>query len=335
MQTLDIAGFIAACAAPGAPPCDFISTHLYPTDPQCQKGAGAEDPDCFAHTVLAAQKLAAAASKPFFITEYNDGLGTTSRDDSSAAAFVIRNVGLLSALDVWSWWTFSDVFEEGWMRSPPFHNGYGLCTVHGTRKPAWRAFEMLMGAGDKRLPVSGFVSPADGNATVSVLATRSAASEGLGLQLHVANFRRVGQVTHYRCDTNSSQCVVDPKGSYTDPSLCAAQCGKGRAFAAPRPPPLADCPARNVTLTLTHTAAEGAELPSEVDAYRIDDAHANPQAAWKAMGSPVYPTPAQLEALDLASKVTADSRVAVRRLSPTSSSLSFDMPPYSVLHLTL
>ena len=63
---------------------------------------------------------------PFLVCRYNNGLGATSRDDASAAAFVFRTVGLLEgALDMLSWWTFSDVFEESWMLSTPFHNGYG------------------------------------------------------------------------------------------------------------------------------------------------------------------------------------------------------------------
>ena len=99
----------------------------YPTDPQCQTADTKARPDCFAEMVLAAQSHAAAADPPlpFFITEYNNGLGATSRDDASAAAFVFRAVGQLEALDMLSWWTFSDVFEESWMLSAPFHNGYG------------------------------------------------------------------------------------------------------------------------------------------------------------------------------------------------------------------
>ena len=38
MQTLDVDGFITACAD-GQIPMDFVSTHFYPTDPQCQAGA--------------------------------------------------------------------------------------------------------------------------------------------------------------------------------------------------------------------------------------------------------------------------------------------------------
>lgn len=65
-------------------------------------------PDCFAELVLAAQQVAAAHEKPFFLTEYNSGLGGTNRDDASGAAFLFRNVGLLQKLDMWSWWTFTD-----------------------------------------------------------------------------------------------------------------------------------------------------------------------------------------------------------------------------------
>lgn len=115
MQTLDVGEFIDACDHGGIP-MDFVSTHFYPTDPQCQSGTARDDPDCFATKVLAAQRLAAKAKVPFFITEcgtrsnlphrvvhrgamrgrryrYNNGLGHTSRDDASAAAFVFRHVG--------------------------------------------------------------------------------------------------------------------------------------------------------------------------------------------------------------------------------------------------
>jgi hypothetical protein len=36
-------------------------------------------------------------------------------DTSYAAAFLIRNIPLLTGLDVLSYWTFSDIFEESWL----------------------------------------------------------------------------------------------------------------------------------------------------------------------------------------------------------------------------
>lgn len=73
-------------------------------------------------------------------------------------------------------------------------------TVNDVRKPAWRAFEFLMNAGDERLPVSGFVSPVDENSTVSVLAIRNSSTakgESLGVNIYVANYHRLGNVN--RC----------------------------------------------------------------------------------------------------------------------------------------
>eukprot|EP00040_Diaphanoeca_grandis_P040322 m.261685 g.261685 ORF g.261685 m.261685 type:complete len:576 (-) comp42806_c0_seq1:143-1870(-) len=336
MQTLDVADFIAACNNQSNPvPVDFISTHFYPTDPQCTSGAGQNDPDCFAHTVLAAQKLAKKADLPFFITEYNDGLGASSRDDSSAAAFVIRHMGLMQDLDMFSWWTFSDVFEEGWMRAEPFHNGYGMMTMHGVRKPTWRAFEMLMGAGAERVPVTGMVSPVDDNATVSVLATLGESD----LQIFVANYHRLGAVEHYKCNEATKQCTVDPTGTYTDPSLCGENCvkyGGDSKRRVPSPRSVGDCPSQNVTITIVHTAEQGKVLHMQGDAQglRIDEDHANPQQAWIDMGSPSYPTPAQIVTLNAAS-VIKPTPIHITAISPTSSSLSFNMPPFSVLHITL
>ena len=108
MQMLWVPDFIAACkgnATSPPMPVDFVSSHLYPTDPECQTDAATKDPDCFAHLILAAQKQAEDAGLPFLVTEYNDGLGRTSRDDTTASSFVFRNIGLLGKVDMLSWWT--------------------------------------------------------------------------------------------------------------------------------------------------------------------------------------------------------------------------------------
>ena len=102
-----------------------------------------------------AAAYAATANIPFFLTEYKDGLqggpgygqGGSHADKAYAAAFAVRNIALLADKNVslYSWWTFSDVFEEGWLTGKPFNGVYGLKTVQGIAKPAWRAFEFLNG----------------------------------------------------------------------------------------------------------------------------------------------------------------------------------------------
>jgi len=337
MQTLDVDAFIKAVHSKSEPiPVDFVSTHFYPTDPQCQTKTTKTDPDCFAHTVLAAQRLASDAGLPFFITEYNNGLGGTSRDDSSAAAFVFRHMALMEKLDMFSWWTFSDVFEEGWMQSDPFHNGYGMMTVHGVRKPVWRAFEMLAGAGNFRIPVSGFVSPADGNSDISVLATTNKdlnLDSKVDLQLFVANYHRLGNPLRYKCDAATSKCVEDAGGSFTDEALCNANCGQDASLVQSEQSPVYESISQNVTLIISH--AEGIAIPSTVTAYRIDADHANPMAKWSELGKPKYPTKLQIEEMASASEVGNGEEVHVQRVNATASSLSFLMPPNSAMHLSM
>ena len=41
----------------------------------------------------------------------------------------------------YSYWTFSDIFEENYFASLPFHGGFGLLNIHGIPKPAYRAFQ--------------------------------------------------------------------------------------------------------------------------------------------------------------------------------------------------
>ena len=64
-------------------------------------------------------------------------------DDPYAAAFIVKTVleanGLVQG---YSYWTFSDIFEENYFPSVPFHGGFGLLNIHGIAKPSYRAFEI-------------------------------------------------------------------------------------------------------------------------------------------------------------------------------------------------
>ena len=79
----------------------------------------------------------------------------------------------------YSYWTFSDIFEESYFPSVPFHGGFGLLTLHGIPKPAYRAFELLHEIGTELLPVTGSHATVDcwavrGAGTVTVLLTNFA-----------------------------------------------------------------------------------------------------------------------------------------------------------------
>ncbi|MDQ2926089.1 MAG: beta-xylosidase, partial [Acidobacteriota bacterium] len=55
----------------------------------------------------------------------------------------------------YSYWTFSDIFEENYMPATAFQGGFGLLTLQGVAKPSYRAFELLHRLGVDELPVQG------------------------------------------------------------------------------------------------------------------------------------------------------------------------------------
>ena len=57
-------------------------------------------------------------------------------------------------VDIMSYWTFSDVFEEQGPVKQPFYGGYGLIAAGGIPKPAFDAFELLHQLGDERIASS-------------------------------------------------------------------------------------------------------------------------------------------------------------------------------------
>ena len=60
-------------------------------------------------------------------------------DEPYAAAFVAKTA--LEASDLvqgYSFWTLSDILEENYFPSVPFHGGFGLLNLHGIACVAWR-----------------------------------------------------------------------------------------------------------------------------------------------------------------------------------------------------
>ncbi len=156
-----IAEFLAYCRQHGAP-VDFVSTHHYPSD-----ALGNEGDDTGAQ--LAANRRSAlreqaqdtfcrAAGKPVYYTEWNASSNPRDRchDESYAAAYIVKTVLEANGLvEAYSFWTFSDLFEENYFPSVPFHGGFGLLNLHGIAKPAYRAYELLHALGSEQLLVDG------------------------------------------------------------------------------------------------------------------------------------------------------------------------------------
>eukprot|EP01006_Ploeotia_vitrea_P032182 TRINITY_DN64443_c0_g1_i1.p1 TRINITY_DN64443_c0_g1~~TRINITY_DN64443_c0_g1_i1.p1 ORF type:complete len:488 (+),score=36.52 TRINITY_DN64443_c0_g1_i1:117-1466(+) len=140
--------FFAEAKKWGAP-VDFVSSHLYPTDPNCTHTHSSL---CWANLINEACSVASKHGVPFLLTEFNAGLQSPLLYSSYSSAFLIANLPHVQCADTLSWWAFSDIFEEGGQRTAPFEGtNYGVQTRRGFKKPSYRGFELLHVSHDKRL----------------------------------------------------------------------------------------------------------------------------------------------------------------------------------------
>ncbi|MEP6743478.1 MAG: beta-xylosidase [bacterium] len=143
-------------------PLDFISTHHYPTDAFGKPEDNTEiQLSKSRRGVLREQALDTrrqARELPLYYTEWNSSSNPrdTLHDAPYAAAFITKSVmDVAGIVDAYSFWTFSDIFEENYFPSIPFHGGFGLLNLHGIAKPTYRAFQLLHRLGTMQLLVDG------------------------------------------------------------------------------------------------------------------------------------------------------------------------------------
>jgi xylan 1,4-beta-xylosidase len=230
-------------------PGDFISTHHYPTDAFGVEGDDTETQLSKSRRSIlrdqAQNTRRRARGKPVYYTEWNASSNPRDplHDEPYAAAFVTKTVMEAHGLvEGYSFWTFTDIFEENYFPSVPFHGGFGLLTLHGIPKPTYRAFELVHHLGTEQLLVDG------SHDTVDAWVIRKEHALTVLLTNH----------------------------------------------ALPRHP----INTEHVQITLSHA-------PTKCDAYveRIDEAHANPRAAWCKMGEPAYLSASEVDILTEASRV--------------------------------
>lgn len=158
-------------------PVDFVSTHHYPTD--VILGYGVEDSHNFFSpkegesqeefqerkkdwhkqlwenvdrgvvTEMTKKAVREASGLPVYYTEWNSLAGLES-DGPFGSSFILKTI--MDGVDLvegYSYWTFTDIFEEGGMPYGEFHGGFGLLTLHGVAKTTYRAFELLNRLGEE------------------------------------------------------------------------------------------------------------------------------------------------------------------------------------------
>ena len=234
-------------------PVDFVSSHGYDDEPTLRligKDLDAtlpeEDHTCAAVQHVREQIDASATPKlPLLWTEWNVPGANELRDTpyvGPALAEAIRTCD--GHVDQLSFWTFSDVFEEGGPAQRPFIGQFGLRAMYGINKPSFYDFALLHKLGNERL-----ASPAE-----NVLATKlQDGSLALALWNPVKN---------------------EKSG-----------------------------PATSVMLELTGVAKN-----APVTVERVDEDHGNALKSYKAMGSPQYPKPAQIERMNRESALPPPER---------------------------
>jgi xylan 1,4-beta-xylosidase len=168
-------------------------------------------------------------------------------------------------VDLMSYWSFSDVFEEQGVVQKPFYGGYGLIAAGGIPKPAFNAFKLLHQLGDQRVEVN----------SDSVLATRM--PDG-SLIVAVWNYSP------------------------------AEQPG----------------PSRSITLKFKGIQAKEAWIST------ADPEHGDVHPAYEKMGSPQYPTSAQLDELRKAAILSAPVKQEL-----TNGELTLTLPTYGLAMIRL
>ena len=130
---------------------DFVTTHVYPDDPQdivFEKGVHYPFEEVIPRA-LAKLKGEIASSKfpqlPLYITEWS----------SQNPAFIAHTVkGSVGLADVMSYWTFDSVYEELGIPKTFMNTSFGLIGLRGVPRPSFHTFALLHKLGDSEISVS-------------------------------------------------------------------------------------------------------------------------------------------------------------------------------------
>jgi xylan 1,4-beta-xylosidase len=151
--------FIQHCTDKNVP-VDFVSSHVYGNDLSQDVFGTKEDiprDKMVCRAVDKVHRQIKASSKPnlpliwseFNASYKNEPDVTDSTYMGPWMADTIRQCDGL--VDIMSYWTFSDVFEEQGVVKTPFYGGFGLLAEDSIPKPAFNAFKLFHSLGDQRL----------------------------------------------------------------------------------------------------------------------------------------------------------------------------------------
>lgn len=279
---------------------DFVSSHLYPTDPFIDPGR-----DGFAAAVANAaeevrQAVADSTNGPFdvpplLLTEFNCGLGIKCADAPYAGSFLAHNA-LMSqrtkqSVPLESYWTFSDIFEEQGQEGSEFSQAFGMQSIHGVPKPVYRVLQLI-----RRLHKTSFSVKRSTNSIgspIDVMYTK----EDNHVEIMVAN--------HPNVTANISAINLAQIAGQQVPGT------------------------KTVVLSIE---SDGGFIPDVVELRRVGSTHANALALFSKLGSPEYPDAGMLAALQKASEVIVEKYPT--KPTATGFDICLDMEMYSVASIS-
>jgi xylan 1,4-beta-xylosidase len=146
-------------------PVDFVSTHGYADDTVEDLLGTYENIPMRDRVCRAIQKVhgeihaSALPSLPLLWTEWNvpSYAALDARDNWYVGPALARDISQCDgSVDLMSWWTFDDVFEEDGVTREPFGGSFGLIAAGRIKKPSFYDFAVLHELGEERL-----ANPAD------------------------------------------------------------------------------------------------------------------------------------------------------------------------------
>ncbi|MEW9625400.1 GH39 family glycosyl hydrolase [Rhodanobacter geophilus] len=161
-QAAEVGDFLRHVHAANVP-VDFVSTHVYGDDTadnvfHTRENIPRKDMVCRAVDKVHQEVLASPYPKlPFIMSEFNASYANLPNvtDTVYMGPWMANTIRACAGkVDMMSYWSFSDVFEEGGVVRTPFYGGFGLIAEDRIPKPAYNAFAMLHKLGDMRLPSS-------------------------------------------------------------------------------------------------------------------------------------------------------------------------------------
>jgi xylan 1,4-beta-xylosidase len=166
-----VKSFLEFCAASNVP-VDFVSYHGYGL------GGGPSGLDADGQSLLylsrdllapaqialsrrAVVDASATPNLPIHITEWSTSYSPRDpvHDAYFSAPYILEQFkNTEHGIASFSYWVFSDIFEENGPPMAPFHGGFGLLNFSGIKKPAYFAFQFMNQLGKTELKNSDFQS---------------------------------------------------------------------------------------------------------------------------------------------------------------------------------